>query len=136
MKAYRIELLVIDFDGIGGDEIQAVLEAERFPNDCINLSVKRVDSQDIGAWTDDHPLNRAGTSSAEYERLFGSDRLAEEKAREALGIAVARMQRLLDEQDHCGSYEHECPLHDAHKDYDIAGELPKLREALRLLEDR
>ncbi len=83
MKAYRIELLVIDFDGIGGGEIQAVLEAERFPNDCINLSVKRVDSQDIGAWTDDHPLNRAGTSSAEYERLFGSDRLAEEKAREA-----------------------------------------------------
>jgi hypothetical protein len=56
-----------------------------------------------------------------------------EKARAALGIAIARMGRLLDDQKHCGS-EWECPLHDAHKDYDIAGELPKLREALALLE--
>ena len=93
MKAYRIELLVIDFDGIGGDEIQAVLEAERFPNDCINLKIQRVDSRDIGDWTDDHPLNRAETSSAEYERLFGADRLAEEKARER----EERLVKLLEE---------------------------------------
>jgi len=56
-----------------------------------------------------------------------------EKAREALHLAVARMERLLAEQTHCGDPNWECPLHDAHKDYDIAGELPQLHEALVLL---
>jgi Lar family restriction alleviation protein len=56
------------------------------------------------------------------------------KARDALRLAAARMERLLAEQTHCGDLNWECPLHDAHKDYDIAGELPKLREALALLE--
>jgi hypothetical protein len=74
VKAYKVELLVIDFDHIGGEEICSVIEEARYPNRCIMPSVKRIEERDIGDWTDGHPLNRAETSVAEYARLFGASR--------------------------------------------------------------
>ncbi len=73
MKAYKIELLVIDFDEIGRDEIVSVLESARYPNRCISPDVKAVDERDIGEWDDDHPLNQYETADAEYERLFAPE---------------------------------------------------------------
>ena len=71
MKAYRVTLLIIDHDNLGGEEIRDVIEGSRYPNHCISPDVKLVEERDIGEWSDGHPLNQRDTSEAEYERLFG-----------------------------------------------------------------
>lgn len=71
MKAYRVELLIIDFDGLGPTEIEATLEHQKYPNYCISPSVKAIEEKDIGEWTDAHPLNHSETANDEYKRLFG-----------------------------------------------------------------
>lgn len=71
MKAYKIEILVIDFDELGEKGIVDELSNANFPNDCVTLQVKNVIEKDIGEWSDDHPLNKNFTSTAEYHRLFG-----------------------------------------------------------------
>ena len=70
MKAYRLEVFVIDFDDIGIDAIRFELENARFGNRCIEPEVKGVEERDIGEWGDDHPLNMIETADEEYERLF------------------------------------------------------------------
>ena len=70
MKAYKIELLVIDHDGIGSDEIQEVLENIQYPNRCIYPDVKNIEGRDIGEWHDDHPFNSCRKSDSEYRRIF------------------------------------------------------------------
>ena len=70
MKAYKVELLIIDFDELGGEGISDALVNARFPNDCVNLSVKSVTGVDVGNWNDAHPLNQRATADAEYKRLF------------------------------------------------------------------
>lgn len=70
MKAYKIELLVIDFDGLGQQGVVETIESRRWPNDCISPSVEACQEADIGVWTDDHPLNRKDTAPAEYARIF------------------------------------------------------------------
>ena len=72
MKVYKVTLVVIDLDDVGGDEIQSVLENTRYPNRCIAPKVLGVEERDIGEWSDDHPLNLPSTMQAELERLFGS----------------------------------------------------------------
>ena len=57
MKAYKIEILIIDHDELGADEISKALEMARYPNHCISPDVKKVTAADIGEWSDDHPLN-------------------------------------------------------------------------------
>lgn len=71
MKAYKFEVLIIDFDQLGGQEIAETLQNANYPNDCISPSVESIEERDIGEWTDDHPLNKAGCS-LEYQRLFQS----------------------------------------------------------------
>lgn len=71
MKAYKVELLVIDFDGLGADGIKETIENAKYPNYCISPTVKDIDSRDIGEWSDDHPLNKSSTADAEYRKLFG-----------------------------------------------------------------
>lgn len=66
MKAYKFEVLVIDFEQLGGEELARTLQTNRY----INPSVETIEERDIGEWTDDHPLNKAGCS-LEYHRLFG-----------------------------------------------------------------
>ena len=70
MKVYKVELMVVDFDGIGGDGVKDELENARYGNRCIRPEVKGIQERDIGEWDDDHPLNQMDTSDAEYRRLF------------------------------------------------------------------
>lgn len=69
-KVYKIELLIVDHDGIGSEEIKTILESSCYPNDCLSPSVQTIDEREI-EWTDDHPLNYQTTKNAEYKRLFG-----------------------------------------------------------------
>ena len=70
MKAYRVELLIIDHDHLGAKEISLVLENV----DCLAPSVMAIQEREIGNWSDDHPLNRRSTRRAEYERLFAKEK--------------------------------------------------------------
>lgn len=70
MKAYKLEILIIDFDEIGQDSIIEELENVRYANDCISPQIKSIVEKDIGDWSDDHPLNKRQTCNEEYERLF------------------------------------------------------------------
>jgi len=70
MKAYRLTVMVIDLEEIGEDQIRSEIENARYANRCISPDVVESQGQDIGEWSDDHPLNRRDTSAAEWERLF------------------------------------------------------------------
>lgn len=70
MNVYKIELLVIDFDSIGPDEVRDVIENTHYVNHCISPKVKDIVIRQI-EWSDDHPLNHKSTAYAEYHRLFG-----------------------------------------------------------------
>lgn len=95
MKAYRVELLVVDHDGIGPDVIVEELESGRYANDCIVPKVKKITEKDVGEWSDDHPLNKRATCDAEYLRLFApDDNLAEMPAERLCGRCYARGKEL------------------------------------------
>lgn len=66
MKAYKLEVLIIDHEDAGIDEIQ-----EMVVNGPINLNIMSIASADIGEWSDDHPLNKRETHLSEFRRLFG-----------------------------------------------------------------
>lgn len=70
MKVYSLEIMVIDFDGIGGEEIKDVIENAHYPNRCISPDVMVTRVADIGEWEDSNPLNFAETKKTEYLRLF------------------------------------------------------------------
>ena len=71
MKAYKIELLIIDFDEVGSAGIVDEIENAHYGNDCISPYVQKVEVRDIGQWSDEHPLNQSDTCDEEYARLFG-----------------------------------------------------------------
>jgi hypothetical protein len=71
MKAYKVELLIIDFDELGKEQIVEELVNANFPNDCITINVKNIVEKDIGEWHDDHPLNIRIYADAEYQKIFG-----------------------------------------------------------------
>lgn len=73
MKAYKVEILVVDHDGLGADEIKSVFENIKYPNWCMYPEVKHITERDIGEWHDDHPLNLHSTAEREYKRLFESN---------------------------------------------------------------
>lgn len=70
MEIHRIVLYVVDFDGLGAEGVKQELENTRFANDCISLDIAEVQTRDIGAWSDDHPLNKRATVDATREALF------------------------------------------------------------------
>ena len=70
MQVYKIELLIIDHDGLGAEGIREVLEDTRYPNHCIMPKVKSIEGKDIGEWTDEHPLNKRSTADAAYKEIF------------------------------------------------------------------
>lgn len=70
MKAFKIELFVIDFDNLGADGIRDEIENTPYGNDCIHPIVKKIEGVDIGEWSDNHPLNHRKSSEEEYRRLF------------------------------------------------------------------
>ncbi len=71
MKAYKVELLIVDHDEIGPDGILEVLQNTHFPNRCILPSVMNIIEKDIGEYGDDHPLNDTLKCEGEYKRIFG-----------------------------------------------------------------
>lgn len=53
MKAYKIEILVIDHDANGIDDTLEYLKRSPY----VNPSIISHSQAEIGEWTDDHPLN-------------------------------------------------------------------------------
>ena len=70
MKAYKLEILIIDFDGLGSKGIVEEIENTRFANDCLSLDIKQIEERDIGEWHDDHPLNSPILADEEYKKLW------------------------------------------------------------------
>lgn len=86
MKAYKVELLVVDHDGIGAKGVTQELENARFGNRCISPQVMKVDERDVGEWDDSHPLNMRSQAPAEYQRLFAS-------LRESVSVTLTETDR-------------------------------------------
>ncbi len=72
MKAYKIEVLVIDTDEIGKESIVEYMETVKYPNYCMGVKVMDVTEKEIGEFDDDHPLNKKATMLATYQELFNS----------------------------------------------------------------
>lgn len=70
MKAYKVTLLVIDHDELGGEEIEVTFENIKYPNYCMHPRVMDVEEADIGEWDDNHPLNNYNTMEEEFDKLF------------------------------------------------------------------
>lgn len=69
MKAIKIEILVLDSDGLGENGVIDAIENVNYPNDCISPQVMKSTAVDI-EWSDDHPLNKSGTMARAYIDLF------------------------------------------------------------------
>ena len=72
MKLHRLVITVLDFDDLGANEVSAVIANARYQNHCISPVIHKVETRDIGEWSDDNPLNKQSTADAEIERLFAS----------------------------------------------------------------
>ena len=73
VAVFKVTLCIVDFDGLGSDEIRHVLENARYPNQCLNgLSVKDTEMREVD-WTDDHPLNYADRKAEAFRALFDGD---------------------------------------------------------------
>ncbi len=66
MRAYMVSMLIVDHDELGGEEIQQVLENQRYPNRCMSPYVTEIKAYDIGDWEDGHPLNQRSTNVSTY----------------------------------------------------------------------
>ncbi len=65
MKAYKIEVFIIDFEDVGPRGIHSELE------NCKHIGVQIKDTKvtDIGEWSEDHPLNKGETYREAYQHL-------------------------------------------------------------------
>ena len=68
-KVYKIEIMVIDHDDLGKEEIKNVIENTKYPKLCISPDVRSIKGREV-EWTDEHPLNNCGTSARAYTDLF------------------------------------------------------------------
>lgn len=66
MKAYKIELVVVDFEDMGIEDIKNVLRNSRY----IHPNIIKCVAADIGEWEDDHPLNKQGTTYEQVQEIF------------------------------------------------------------------
>ena len=62
---YKVELLVVDTEEMGEEQIRCEFENMRF----INAEVKKIESRKV-EWTDEHPLNKSETCEEAYRKLF------------------------------------------------------------------
>lgn len=69
MKVYRVTLEIIDFDGLGGENIIDEIRNTRYSNDCIDPKVIKLESSDIGDWDDNHPLNKKIGNKEYFNKL-------------------------------------------------------------------
>lgn len=72
MNVYKVELLVVDSDGLGPEGVRATLENARYPNHCMSPSVMSIDAREV-EWDDAHPLNMRSTQADEFRRLFAKE---------------------------------------------------------------
>lgn len=70
MKVYKVELMILDFDEIGPEQIKEVIEYQKFPNRCISPDVIRIDDREIGEWDDDCDLNKSNKCIEAFNKLF------------------------------------------------------------------
>lgn len=70
LNVYKVELMVMDFDNIGRDEVIELLENTRYPNRCISPTVAHVEQRVVDNWTDNHPLNNTSSHISEFHKLF------------------------------------------------------------------
>jgi hypothetical protein len=70
IKAYKIEMLVLDFEDSGEEAIRDTIEGSRH----LNAQVMSSKSVDID-WSDDHPLNQCGTTARAYQDLFSANKV-------------------------------------------------------------
>ena len=70
MKAYKVELLIIDHSNMSKDDIKNTIENTKYPNWCIYPEVKKIESRNIGEWHNNHPLNLKTDSDVVYKKLF------------------------------------------------------------------
>jgi hypothetical protein len=65
MKVYKIEVMVLDFEGDGEEAIKDSIENNRHLHaHVMNSKDKEID------WDDDHPLNKCGTMARAWADLF------------------------------------------------------------------
>lgn len=70
MKAFKIEILVINYADLSESEIKRGIENTCYPNHNIYPEVKKIESRDIGEVEDWHPLNDIDTCDQAYIDLF------------------------------------------------------------------
>lgn len=73
INVYKIELMIIDFDEVGEDEIKAIIEDSKYPNHCISPEVKSIAYRTIDWKDDNHPLNKTATADQFYQQLFANE---------------------------------------------------------------
>lgn len=73
MNVFRVELIIINHDGLSEQDLINELENANYPNDCISPQVRKIESKDIGEWDDNHPLNQHATQEAFLKELFNED---------------------------------------------------------------
>lgn len=69
VKVFKLEVLVIDHDGLGEKGIRQELESVRFPNDCMSPELVAAESREV-EWHDGHPLNMRNGWRDAYANLF------------------------------------------------------------------
>lgn len=69
MKAYKIELIVVDHENMEEEQIIVALENTRY----IHPNVIRCEGVDIGEWDDGHILNQRGTTYEQVQEIFSKD---------------------------------------------------------------
>ena len=72
VEVHKVEVLIINFDGVGPEGVKTELENAHYANRCISPSVMVVQTREV-EWSDDHPLNKADTNEAAYRELFDVD---------------------------------------------------------------
>jgi hypothetical protein len=70
VKVHLLQVLVIDHDELGADEVVRTIQNTRYPNHCISPSVVGKPRTTEVSWTDDHPLNHHNTWQQEVAKLF------------------------------------------------------------------
>lgn len=70
VPVYKIELLIVDHDGVGLDGIKAMIEEAHYPNHSIGPRVMGWHGTHVD-WSDNHPLNGRDTMLESYRYLFG-----------------------------------------------------------------
>lgn len=69
MKAFKLELYVVDYEGLGLDVFLQNLDYMRYYSPVILDAVEA----DIGDWSDDHPLNSRKTTKEQKLSYFTGD---------------------------------------------------------------